>query len=179
MKQLSYYLYKGALYDTETLQHWGVKGMKWGIRRYQNPDGSLTAAGRRRALKRNERDIQLAKNALKVVQREYEPAKKARDEAESKIYEYLDKIEDYDGPDPELDSLYENLHKAEAEYNRTSGNLSSVESYLKGLMGEPFNPSTSDFYFAAVGEKYVSKLILDDKYHSDFWDENGQIIRSK
>ena len=79
MKQLSYYLYKGALYDTETLQHWGVKGMKWGIRRYQNPDGSLTAAGRRRALKRNERDIQLAKNALKVVQREYEPAKKARD----------------------------------------------------------------------------------------------------
>lgn len=32
--------------------HHGIKGMKWGIRRYQNEDGSLTAAGRKRAVKR-------------------------------------------------------------------------------------------------------------------------------
>ena len=35
------------------LYHWGVKGMKWGVRRYQNKDGSLTAAGQ----KRYDRDI--------------------------------------------------------------------------------------------------------------------------
>lgn len=33
------------------LCHWGIKGMKWGVRRYQNKDGSLTPAGKKRAAK--------------------------------------------------------------------------------------------------------------------------------
>ena len=30
------------------LYHWGIKGMKWGIRRFQNKDGSLTPEGKKR-----------------------------------------------------------------------------------------------------------------------------------
>lgn len=33
-------------YIYDELYHHGTKGMKWGVRRYQNSDGSLTAAGR-------------------------------------------------------------------------------------------------------------------------------------
>ena len=35
---------------SDELIHFGVKGMRWGVRRYQNPDGSLTAAGRKKYL---------------------------------------------------------------------------------------------------------------------------------
>ena len=36
------------LISEEELQHHGIKGQKWGVRRYQNEDGSLTNAGKKR-----------------------------------------------------------------------------------------------------------------------------------
>ena len=35
------------------LQHHGIKGMRWGIRRFQNKNGGLTPAGRKRYAKKN------------------------------------------------------------------------------------------------------------------------------
>ena len=43
---------------SEILIHYGVKGMKWGVRRYQKKDGSLTSAGKKRY---SEDDIVLKK----------------------------------------------------------------------------------------------------------------------
>ena len=37
--------------NQQYLMHHGVKGQRWGVRRYQNEDGSLTEAGKRKAEK--------------------------------------------------------------------------------------------------------------------------------
>ena len=56
-------------YTTE-LWHHGIMGMKWGIRRYQNPDGSLTIAGKIRYGNKNRLEASVNKKAAKL-QRKY------------------------------------------------------------------------------------------------------------
>lgn len=49
--------------DDFLLQHFGIKGMKWGVRRYQNEDGSLTPEGQRRYARMEKR---ASKNITKL-----------------------------------------------------------------------------------------------------------------
>lgn len=67
------------------LTHWGVVGMKWGIRRYQNKDGSLTPAGKKRYNKemaKLKEEEKIAKNKLKT-QAKFDKLEEKRKEVEA------------------------------------------------------------------------------------------------
>lgn len=74
----------------EELMHYGVKGMKWGVRRYQNPDGSLTKAGKKRQQK------QAKKYAKKVTRNWVDIHNAAADVNNPKLNELNKKYEGVD-----------------------------------------------------------------------------------
>lgn len=63
--------------DKTYLIHFGTKGMKWGVRKYQNEDGSLTEAGKIRYGSENSRNTSDRKwsRDMNRIDREYSAAK--------------------------------------------------------------------------------------------------------
>lgn len=81
--------------DDPYLSHEGIKGMKWGERRYQYEDGSLTPEGKIRYLK----DYKAAEKKTKKAQKKY---RKAKSELASKYHELTNQFDKgtsyYPGP---------------------------------------------------------------------------------
>lgn len=63
-------------YGQDYILHYGVKGMKWGQRRYQNEDMSLTPEGKRRYSNGSTRD------AVKAYSKQFDKASSMSDSAD-------------------------------------------------------------------------------------------------
>lgn len=91
------------------LYHFGIKGMKWGVRRYQNKNGSLTPAGKKRysdnpEIKTLKSDMETSKVAMKEAEKAYSkasnkasyiPTKANREEADKAFNAYREAKRDY------------------------------------------------------------------------------------
>lgn len=153
--------------DNNDLKHWGIKGMKWGVRRYQNADGSLTLAGRYHQHKLNKK----RKAALEKA-RETRAANKAAAEARAK------KIASGRMPakkmtDKELEDSKKRL-QAEKEYNdllRQTRQSSRGQKFLNRVLDSTAD-KIADHVVAdvasqtakTVGVKAVNALLKDMGY---------------
>lgn len=80
----------------DELKHYGIKGMKWGVRRFQNSDGSLTSEGRKRYsgndLKEAQKKVDKGKAMVDGVKKTR--VKSAEKQHEKKIKDDLSKMSD-------------------------------------------------------------------------------------
>ena len=132
------------------LIHYGVLGMKWGVRRYQNPDGSLTDKGKKRYGKNREK-IDLFLNRPYPTNKEgsrdfnKEGGKLLKKAMDKKDYTYADKVLRKVAPYYTKDEREKYMTNAYS-LSRTSG----VAGFLGGLVG-----GTA---MAAVSAMVISKL---------------------
>lgn len=62
------------LVSQDYLEHHGIKGQKWGVRRFQNPDGTLTEAGKKRVARLDAKIDKLYDRRMRKVTKQQEKA---------------------------------------------------------------------------------------------------------
>ena len=122
------------------LVHHGILGQKWGVRRYQNNDGTLTAAGKRRQRKINDLDFKNERLSYKVQRKEKRAAR--------------------------LERKAEQLH---AKYDLGASNRAAKKSANYQLKAAKLHKKAIDqedeYKKMKIEAKAEKKQYLSDKYH--------------
>ena len=153
--------------NTTELQHHGIPGQKWGVRRYQNKDGSLTKAGKRRVDKLKQEYSALTgkrlirKPAPKTKGKEepdFDKKKSIKDMTNAELKEKTDRL---NAEKNYVEAM--NNHK-----NAMSTKQSKGKSFVSKFLSEALQPAVDDVG-KQLTKSFVTKLTneslkLEDQY---------------
>ena len=154
-------------YNNDYLMHYGVKGMKWGVRRYQNADGTLTAKGRKKISK------QYDKESKKVMNELSRRGNKIHLDAYNKAADKMNK----GGIDKFNEAQQKKYGK---DYAKRDNYVSDYNKMFEKEVVKNMNRSLLDFYNSNKNYKKAQALV--DKYDMTKWDDlaksNSEAVQS-
>lgn len=152
------------------LTHHGILGMKWGVRRYQNKDGSLTAQGKKRYLSNVDYQQKRRDDKRKAAVKRYSKASDKWSETQDKL----------DAESRRIDDLYKKTGKNaisrifnNAKYTLTGSSKyeKEVKAYSKASDNWSTKQDQNDAYgryvdelYLKTGKNYFDRIINNIKY---------------
>ena len=177
------------LYEDNYLMHHGVKGQKWGVRRYQNLDGTLTSEGKAKyAGRENEGDTGL-KKWMTNESGSYAFAKWREKRHTKNLNKWQEKKKEHEekGKDKKIERDDKKIDKYQSKLDAQSAANANLDAYRKHHdMAELAAQNLGGAYLGFSGHRYRKAIARGDTVTSALLQSSpigatpvGMVIRAK